>query len=470
MSYLAIDIGTSFVKGAILDTSSRRISNIRRAPFPEPVSGLPGSYVEIDPAAVVSAVHTLITELGAVTSECQGVLLCGQMGGFILADREGRPRTNYLSWRDQRTLDPENDAGQTLFDQLSERLSERYLAELGNELRPGSSTSLLYWLSQRRPQLLDGAVPLSLPAFVASQLVGHIAVEHPTQAIGLLDLRDTGTSTPAARWHQAAFEALGLGGLDWPRLAAPEDTVGETRVGGKLVPVYPAIGDHQCALLGVGLDQHELSINVSTGSQVSRLCTSAAAGRYQVRYYFDGLLLQTITHLPAGRSLDGLVALLTEIPRAQGLSCGDIWSYIHEQAEAAPASTLAADISFFSGALGDQGSLTGLRLENLTVGHLFRAAFQAMARNYSECAQRLDPQRSWRRIAFSGGLANRSQLLRRFVLDELPGDYRLCAEGEDTLLGMMALALVADQQADSAIAASLALNDKQSLSLRERVV
>ena len=43
---------------------------------------------------------------------------------------------------------------------------------------------------------------------------------------------------------------------------------------------------------------------------------------------FDGWLVQTITHLPAGRSLDALVALFTELPRTQGVSCPDPWSYI----------------------------------------------------------------------------------------------------------------------------------------------
>ncbi len=103
MSYLGIDIGTSFVKGAILDVPARRFSQIRRVPFPAPVAGTRGSHVEIDPTAVAYAVRRLIAELGELAERCQGILLCGQMGGVILVDRDGRPRTNYLSWRDQRS-------------------------------------------------------------------------------------------------------------------------------------------------------------------------------------------------------------------------------------------------------------------------------------------------------------------------------------------------------------------------------
>jgi sugar (pentulose or hexulose) kinase len=453
MKVLAIDIGTSFVKGAILDVGARRIEEVRRVPFPEPVTGLPTAWVEIDPAAVTGAVDSLIAELGSSAGACEGVYLCGQMGGVILVDRDAQPRTNYLSWRDQRVLESNDSDGSNTFEQVRQRLTETRLAELGNELRPGSCTSLLFWLAEHEPSLLDGASPLSLPAFVVAHLIGKIPAEDATCAIGLLDLRGGG-------WHHEAFRALGLAVLVWPEVSHSRAAVGETRIGGRSVPCYAGVGDHQCALLGVGLGPDEISINVSTGSQVSRLTDSAAEGPFQVRHYFDGRLLQTITHLPAGRSLDGLVAFLTEIPRAAGAACGDVWSYVHEQVNAAGSSTLSADVSYFSGALGDQGSLNGMRLENMTVGHLFRAAFESMARNYAQCARRLDPQQSWQRIAFSGGLANRFEILRTLVLSELPGPYRLCADREDTLTGLLALALAADGQAESVIAASVALRSE----------
>ena len=120
-----------------------------------------------------------------------------------------------------------------------------------------------------------------------------------------------------------------------------------------------------------------------------------------------------------------------------------------------------ADISFFAGSLASEGSLTGLKLENLTVGHIFRAALKNMAENYALCARRIDPGRETQRIVFSGGLANRLDLLRQFVLAELPGDHRLSAEAEDTLTGLLALALVHDGQFSNVLAASAALRDRQ---------
>ena len=58
-------------------------------------------------------------------------------------------------------------------------------------------------------------------------------------------------------------------------------------------------------------------------------------------------------------------------------------------------------------ALGDRGRIANIREDNCTVGHLFAAAFRAMAGNYAICADRLSPGRDWQRIVFSGGLAKR---------------------------------------------------------------
>lgn len=462
MSFLALDIGTSFVKGAVLDLRERRIAHIRRVAFPAPVENLAPNHIEIAPQAVTQAVDQLLAELAGDARDCQGVLLCGQMGGVILTDQRGLALTNYLSWRDQRVLESRDSAGRSCWDELRERISGQLFAELGSELRPGSSSTLLYWLVQQHDRRFDGAVPLSLPAFVASYLTRQIPTEDATQAIGLLDIRSGG-------WHHPAFQRLGLDRFAWPIVNDRREPMGEMQLAGRRVPCYPAVGDHQCALLGVGLDEGELSVNVSTGSQVSRLIRPAEvaasepgrdeSGSCQVRFYFDGLLLKTITHLPAGRSLDALVSLLTELPSALDVRCGDPWPYITQAAEAASDGSLAVDLSFFSGALGDQGAFTGVRLENLTVGNIFRAALRNMARNYAVCARRLGGASDWQRIAFSGGLANRLALLRKFVLDELPGPYRLCAEMEDTLTGLLALALVADGQAASALAASKMLRN-----------
>ena len=41
MRYLGIDLGSSYIKGAVLDLDALAIRHIERLPFPEPIPGLP---------------------------------------------------------------------------------------------------------------------------------------------------------------------------------------------------------------------------------------------------------------------------------------------------------------------------------------------------------------------------------------------------------------------------------------------
>ena len=160
------------------------------------------------------------------------------------------------------------------------------------------------------------------------------------------------------------------------------DVLGEIEISSRRLTCFSAIGDQQAALLGAGLQSHELSINCSTGSQVSQITPEFRPAACQTRCWFGGQFLNTITHIPAGRSLTVLEQLLTELPRAAGLRIDDSWRLIAsaaERASDASAAKLSCDLSFFDSAMGCDGRISGITTENLTVGHLFDAAFEFMA-------------------------------------------------------------------------------------------
>ena len=188
---------------------------------------------------------------------------------------------------------------------------------------------------------------------------------------------------------------------------------------------------------------------MSTGSQGSRLSAHFEPGPYQTRPYFSGQLLNTITHVPAGRSLNVLIDFITEWSRASSGSVnGDPWEYVMEQAARVRAG----------------GAVDGPRVDlAFFVGHLFAGAFDAMAENYQQLVRRLCPQRDWSRIVLSGGLVQRIEQLREGIirrLSERPGpdadrttdadadssnrldaargqvEYRLALNAEETLTGL----------------------------------
>ena len=151
--------------------------------------------------------------------------------------------------------------------------------------------------------------------------------------------------------------------------------------------------------------------------------------------------MNLISHIPAGRALNALVRLLAELAVGQGVTLPDPWPYIAEQAARAGPSELRANIAFFASSCGDRGGFWELREPNMTVGHLFRAAFENMAENYDACARRLAPDQPWSRLVFSGGLAQKIPALREIICQRFQAGYRMCPSSEDTLLGLLALAL-----------------------------
>lgn len=435
MTFLAIDVGTSFIKVAVLDLDELQVTHVRRLPTPDPVAGLPPRCIEIDAEAVVAAVRELIEQLVPLASDCHGIVMTGQMGGVVLTNERGEALSNYLSWRDQRLLEPyPASTGASYFDVVKQRLSPTVQRQLGHEIRPGLALALLFWLAEQRQLPREPAMPVLLADFVLARLCHAPPRTEATQAVGTINL-ETGD------WHHEAIAMLGLDGLRWQKLIDFREPVGEFRIAGRSLPCYPEVGDHQCSLAGALLGEDELSLNISTGSQVSRLADRWQTGDYQTRPFFEGRFLNTITNLPGGRALDALVRLLTEIADRQKISLPEPWSYVAREAAAVNDTDLDVTTTFFAGSLGDHGSITNIREDNLTVGHLFRAAFRNMADNYLACALRLSSHRAWSRLAFSGGLVTKLDPFRAEIVNRFACPFRLCPSAEDSLLGLLVLAL-----------------------------
>ena len=457
MRYIAIDLGTSFIKGAILDLEALSVGSPRHIVCPSPLPGLPLLHTEFDPESFVAATRQLIETLLAEAPDCRGVLMCGQMGGLVLVSPRGEALSNYVSWLDKRPLGPHPTGHGSFYDALLARLTPDDWVTLGREIRPGTPLSYLFWFVESHESSPIHAVA-SLPDFVLARLCGVFPVTHPTNAAGAINLK-------TRDWHYSLFDRLGFGNVRWPALREINEPAGEARVSGRRLVCYPPVGDHPCALAGALLNFGELSLNISTGSQVSQRSKDADPGDYQTIPFFDGQFLNRISNLPAGRALTALVRLLSELAEAEGVALSDPWNYIAKAVAARPTSGLRANLTFFPTPLGDSGSLTHLREENLTVGDLFHAAFVNMAGNYYASALRLSPAQNWGRLVFSGGLVQKLELLRSLIAEKFQREYRLCTAADDTLQGLLVLAMVASGRAASTQAAMECLRQAQATNL-----
>jgi sugar (pentulose or hexulose) kinase len=433
--FLGIDIGTTFLKGAVLDLDNRSVTHTRRRPLPEPVGGLAPTRYELDPEAILGLVRTLLAELLLAAPDASGLVMCSQMHCLILLDERGSPRSNIITWKDQRALESSNRASGSHFDDLSKIISGEEQRQLGGEMRVGVPITTLFALRER-DELSANLYPSSLSDFIITTLCHVEPTTDPTlaSAHGLFHIEKLD-------WHRELIDRLGFDDLRWPRILSSGEAVGVAEIQGQRLRCYTPIGDQQCALLGSELEEGELSLNISTGSQTSLITRDLPHGDFQVRPYLDGNWLRTIVSVPAGRSLGLLVNLATEIDRSSEDPHPDPWEYIRHAVDRVEETDLEVDLSFFASLAGNRGKITNIQEGNLTVGHIFAAAFRAMADSYKRCANVLSPNRDWKRVVFSGGIAQGFARLRHEILNKLGNpEHRLCTTEEDTLAGLLVLA------------------------------
>lgn len=201
-------------------------------------------------------------------------------------------------------------------------------------------------------------------------------------------------------------------------------------------PLFPPVGDHQCTLYGAGLMADELSINIGTGSQVS-VISNEVGTNWQSRPYFGGVHLATITHLPAGRALNGILRLIKE---CTGLSDEGAWDFVAEKVKYKTKADLRWNLRFWPSEKDtDGGSLLGIMEDSLDVGNLFISAFQEMARLYFINTGKISGLR--RPILLTGGLAHRMPKLRECIIKQFEGVHvRVPSDPDETLTGLLELA------------------------------
>jgi sedoheptulokinase len=443
MSFIGIDLGTTFLKGAVLNLKARRLEHIRRMPFPERLANANPLQWEFDPSEIVAAVQTVIAELTAHAPDCEGLVMSSQMHGLVLTDNRGEAVSNCVSWRDQRVLMPHPSGPGSYFDEIVRRVSPQQRRQLGHELEPGRPICVLYWLAEQG-KLSPGCTPLSMPDFVLGRLC------HSTPGVEATHASASGAfNLETLDWHYDVIKELGLAHLRWPSLRKHGEVAGCLKLGANWVPCYTPVGDYQCSLAGALLGAEELSLNISTGSQISRLTSALSLGDYQTRPFFDQEFLNTFTNTPGGRSLDVLIDLFSELTAARNTNLQDPWTIIAQATTQVAETDLQVDLNFFPEPDENRGMISNIRGDNFTVGHLFRAAFNDMAERYHACALRLWPERLWKNLVFSGGVACRLEVLRETIQERFGTGYRLAPFKEDALFGLLILGLVFSGEADS---------------------
>ena len=199
---LGLDVGSSFVKAALIDAASGAAVAARSAPAAEMRIDAPfPGWAEQDPRDwwlnVVHASRQAMREASARPEEVAAIGISYQMHGLVLVDREGQPLRPSIIWCDSRAV----ETGHRAFEDLG-RIN--CFARLLNS--PGNFTaSKAKWVKDHEPEVFARADRMLLPGdYVALRMTGRAA----TTACGLSeailwDYLDRGVS-------QDLLDVLGL--------------------------------------------------------------------------------------------------------------------------------------------------------------------------------------------------------------------------------------------------------------------
>lgn len=278
MSSVALDIGGTYIKAARIRRGNVMGAVIRR-PIPDFVeAGFGAGAREINAEQLDSAVFDVLAELGIDQPHGHDIFISGQMAGVAFVDDDGQAVRNIVSWQDTRFRN---------IEAIKRGLTKEQLMNLGDGLRVGSPAVTLSEVG-----VPEGSFPTSLIAYVVGRLAGSRATRvHATDAAawGLFDTRNM-------RWSRAACAAAGVDMEVLPTVSLNLEPASDH------ARVFTGVGDQQAALLGAGVSNKQVSVNLATGGQVS-IVAETFGERAQTRPYFEDQYLHTVTHLPAGRLL-----------------------------------------------------------------------------------------------------------------------------------------------------------------------
>lgn len=185
MSYvLGLDLGTSALKGLLVDKSGQVIAS---ASADYPLIHLKTGYSEQNPQEWFAACEKVIDNLSAKVEDfkakLEGISFSGQMHGLVLLDSEGNVLRDAILWNDVR-----NSAE---CERINTDFGKQTLEITQNIAREGFTLPKVLWVQANEPELWAQTAQILLPKdYLRYCLTGHYHMDYSDAAGTLmLDVR-----------------------------------------------------------------------------------------------------------------------------------------------------------------------------------------------------------------------------------------------------------------------------------------
>ena len=311
--FLGIDLGTSGVKAAAIDTADRVIA---QATAPLAVQRPQPGWSEQAPADWWQATVAAVTALPAeVRRAVRAVGLSGQMHGAVLLDQAGEPLRPAIIWNDGRS------ARQCAELERREPLSRSIT---GNLAMPGFTAPKLLWVREHEPEIFARTAQVLLPKdYLRLRLTGE-RLSDMSDAAGTLWL-----DVARREWSEPMLAATGLTRAHMPGLVEGSAPAGRLLPGvARQLGLDPVVvagggGDNAASAVGCGVvapGQALLSLVTSGVLFVvtDRFRPNPERAAHAFCHALPGLWHQMSVMLSAASTLDWVTRLtgLADVPTA----------------------------------------------------------------------------------------------------------------------------------------------------------
>ena len=430
LKIIALDIGSSFTKAAILDTAEERMEHLLRVPTPARDAGRPQDCFECDPQAILSMVEQLIDTLFAHAPQAGAIYFSTQMHGGLLA-KNGVPVTPYLSWQDTRAL--REDHGTVLVDLIAQRVGKQAIACMGTRYKAGLALCSLTGYLAEFPMECSGLQFHTLGSFLIYRLGDekcHACHVTNAAATGFCD-------AGKGEWNQTIIETMGYSKLAFPKIVPETQPLGYYRG----VPLYPAIGDHQASVFGIQAERENHAILTVGTAGIACAVTKekAEAQEMELRPFFSGATLLTLTRQPGGRDVDVIIRLFQDTAALVGVELSAARAFEILLSRGQQDHGLRVLPGFFAGR--GEGCIQNISKDNFQITELFYATLDGLAKAYAQAIQRMGQYTGgFSGILLSGGKLAKTEALRSRI-EWMTGLKTVCSQREDEALwGLMEIA------------------------------
>lgn len=435
MYSLGIDIGSTFVKAAVFSVTDGATMSEKMYPCFKRIQSENPNEFEISADEIFNTVEEIILNVSK-EYPLTGVFLATQMHGFIYSVK-GKKDT-YVSWQDSRSTDL-LPSGKNSMEELSTLISKNILSTMGVPLKPSLGLCNLYALLKKQPSLAKNGTLYTLGSYLIHRLTGN-NITHISNAapLGIVNITE-GCINPQI------MTEIGLDHVRLPWLA-PDDfyICGYYQANGQSIPIYPDYGDHQVSVLGSNVPENYGIINIATASQVGYISDNLTAGNFEVRPYFNGKYLNTISNMPGGRNLQVVANFIGEcisLGTGEQLPTKEVWQLIDSRFQEEESSLKVNTLFYPTQERLSGGEFTNITPDNLSVNQLLTAAYTNMGEIYKKNLVEVCGGSLPEGVVFSGGVSWKNSNLIKIVGNILQINYRKSPQENEVFQGLKKLAM-----------------------------